>query len=381
MRVLAMVLFSLPAVDHIAAQSDLSKALVEYLRGEDEEAAHAAATLLTRLGEPAVPVLAPLVVESDDRTHARAIAVMIAIGRPAVPALREALGKGPRWGKPEIARALATLLGDDIEDLLALLAQQLGDRDPGVRMETCNVLAELHEGAAPTREGLMTCLRDQEPHLRHCACSALGNLGAAGAAALPALFERLHDEEPQVRQAAAGAIGAIGAHALQAHSAIGKELVAVLDDHDARVRDRALESLAQIGPSAVGHAEPVARRLADRAGFVRLRAVWTLEAIGAIEGDRVLPALICTLDDADAFVASAAALALGQATASNKGVVDALVRSLGNPDPRVRANAATSLGNLRPTQPMVRAALEQRLQDPDTSARKAIGAAWHLLGN
>src|SRR5262249_8009138 len=199
--------------DHIAAQTDLSKALVEYLRGEDEEAAHAAATLLTRLGEPAVPALAPLVVESDDRTHARAIAVMVAIGGPAVPALREALGKGPRWGKPEIARALAALLGDDIEDLSALLAQQLGDRDPGVRMETCNVLAELHEGAAPAREGLMTCLRDPEPHLRHCACSALGNLGAEGTGELTALFERMHDDEPQVRIAAPEEVGALGARA------------------------------------------------------------------------------------------------------------------------------------------------------------------------
>jgi HEAT repeat protein len=379
MRAFAKVSICFLAVGHAAGQSDLSKALAEYLRGEDEEAAHAAATLLARIGEPAVPDLAPLVVESDDRTHARAIAVMVAIGRPAVPALREALGKGPRWGKPEIARALAALLGDDIEDLSTLLAQQLGDRDPGVRMEACNVLAELHERAAPVGEGLITCLRDPEPHLRHCACSALGNLGAAGAAALPALFERLHDEEPEVRQAAAGAIGAIGSHVPQAHVAIGKELVRLLDDHVARVRDRALESLAQIGPSAVGHADSVVKRLADRAGFVRLRAVWTLEAIGAMEGDKVLPALIRTLDDSDAFVSSAAALALGQATASNK-VVDALVRSLGNSDPRVRANAATSLGHHHPTQPMVRAALEQRLEDPDTSARKAFGAALHLLG-
>src|SRR5262249_56937557 len=121
------------------------------------------------LGESVVPAVGPLVVESDDRTHVRATAVMVAIGMPAVPALREALRKGPRWGKSEIARALVGLLGEDLGDLPVVIAQQLGHRDPGVRTELCSLLAELDERAAPARDRLTACLHDSELHVRRCA--------------------------------------------------------------------------------------------------------------------------------------------------------------------------------------------------------------------
>src|SRR5262249_55238189 len=139
MRTITTVAFFLLGAGQVAAQaSEVSKTLVGFLRGDDEEAAHAAATLLARLGESVSPAGAPLVVESDDRTHARAIAVMVAIGMPAVPALREAMRKGPRWGKSEIAAALVRLLGEDLGDFPVAIAQQLNDGDPGVRMELCN---------------------------------------------------------------------------------------------------------------------------------------------------------------------------------------------------------------------------------------------------
>src|SRR5262249_50440116 len=73
MRLVTAVVLCLLCAGYASPQaSDASKTLVAFLRGDDEEAAHAAAVLLSRLGESVVPAVAPLVVESDDRTHARA---------------------------------------------------------------------------------------------------------------------------------------------------------------------------------------------------------------------------------------------------------------------------------------------------------------------
>jgi HEAT repeat protein len=381
MRVFMTVVLCLLCAGYATAQaSEVSKTLIEFLRGDDEEAAHAAATLLARLGESVIPAVAPLVVESDDRTHARAIGVMVAIGMPAVPALREALRKGPRWGKSDIARALVGVLGEDLGDLPVVIAQQLNDRDPGVRMELCNVLAELHERAAPARDRLIACLHDTEPHLRHCACSALGYLHAEGVAALPALFQRLHDDEPEVRWFAAEAVGSIGSQSEQARGTIAKQLITLLDDSDGRVRDMALDSLSQLGPAASAQVERIARKLSDPAGFVRLRAAFTLQAIGDLDGEPVLNALTHCLDDSDAFVAATAAGILGHVGTPTDFVVAALVRALDSSDPRVRANAANSLGQLHAPQPTARAALERRLHDSDAWARLNIVNALRLLG-
>jgi len=179
---------------------------------------------------------------------------------------------------------------------------------------------------------------------------------------------------------AAEAVGRIGSQAEQARGAIGKQLVTLLDDSDARVRDVALDSLALLGPAAAGFAEHIARKLSDPAGFVRLQAAFTLQAIGDLDGEPVLYALIRTLDDADAFVAATAAGVLGHVRTPGDLLVAALVRALDNPDPRVRANSATSLGQLQAPQPAVRAALERRLEDRDTWARGAILEALRTLG-
>ena len=149
---------------------------------------------------------------------------------------------------------------------------------------------------------------------------------------------------------------------------------------DARVRDMALNSLALLGPAAAEFAEHIARKLSDPAGFVRLKAAFTLQAIGDLDGEPVLHALIRGLDDADAFVAATAAGVLGHVRTPSNLLVAALVRALDNPDPRVRANSATSLGQLQAPQPAARAALERRLEDRDTWARCAILEALRTLG-
>src|SRR5262249_28429140 len=128
-----------------------------------------------------------------------------------------------------------------------------------------------------------------------------------------------------------------------------------------------------------GHVERIARRLGDPAGFVRLRAAFTLQAIGDLDGEPVLRALIHGLDDADGFVAATAAGVLGHAGTPTDAVVDALVRALPSEEPRVRATAATSLGQLRAPQASARAALERGLQDGDTWARGCIGNALRQL--
>jgi len=139
------------------------------------------------------------------------------------------------------------------------------------------------------------------------------------------------------RAAAAAALGA-GPLSASDRSAL-RNLVAT--DPDPTVRAVALGALSH-GSERDGRAWLTAAR--DPAASVRRRAAETAPAFGAaVAAD----ALLALLDDGDAWVAEAAAFALGERPDAATTTVDALTRcAMHHADPLVREAAVAALGAL-----------------------------------
>jgi HEAT repeat protein len=117
----------------------------------------------------------------------------------------------------------------------------------------------------------------------------------------------------------------------------------VSTDPDARVRAAALGALARAG-SAQSAASAWAAAATDADAAVRRRAAETAPGIGAAIEVRALVAL---LHDHDAWVAEAAAFALGERSDVDDAIVEALAAvAERHSDPLVRESAVAALGAL-----------------------------------
>jgi len=94
------------------------------------------------------------------------------------------------------------------------------------------------------------------------------------AATVKALNEALADPAPEVRVAAGDALGVLGPKA----AAAAATLVGRLEDGSAWMRMSAMETLAQIGPGAVG---PLVDAVEKGKGPIRVRSVIVLGSLGA----------------------------------------------------------------------------------------------------
>ncbi len=317
--------------------ASVGEALRPYL-ADDEWAGHAlrAAKALGPAAAPLVPGVLRRVRAGKGRSD-DAVAVLVAVGQPAVAALvsavrqagnadavRDALFRalsGLRSasvlallelaGDPDAdvrARALGALAGvwPHREPVVAALTAALGDADAGVRRAAVRRLGRLGALAAPATPALVGLLSSDDPEVRHEVASALYDMGPAAGAAFHALQGLTSDADPDVRQRALQALSRLGdasvpvllkalrsetepevrlsaAMALGWQGAVAREavpdLAAFLDDPEPRVRGRAAGALAEIGPDARGASERLARLAKDdEDAEVRLAASLALAA-------------------------------------------------------------------------------------------------------
>ena len=122
------------------------------------------------------------------------------------------------------------------------------------------------------------------------------------------------------------------AHQLAAHA---------LDDHDPRVRALAIAALVHTAPRRVS--APVWRRAArDADARVRRRSAEVAPKLGRASACAVLIELLA---DDDAWVAEAAAYAIGEHPRPSRAAITSLVRAATtHPDPLVREAAVAGLG-------------------------------------
>lgn len=176
-------------------------------------------------------------------------------------------------------------------------------------------------------EGLISALRHKNPEVRYQAAEALGTL--KNPISVPALETGLHDPDRGVRWKAAEALGRIGEEAVPALDracrdtdddvrwravlALGRidgrrvlpSLLAVLEDRDPYVRDRAVITLGEQGREIL---PDLLERLRDPDPR---RRIAVLPVLKQLKDPEAQAALARTLSDADEQVRDAAAMALG----------------------------------------------------------------------
>jgi HEAT repeat protein len=370
-----------------AASPELNSLVEELSAGQ--EAAVAAMTRLSELGDAAAPVIPALIglLDKDKvwfevqkraisyRPAVCAASVLIRIGEPAIPAVTSALD---RDGTSLPANAAYVLGAIRSSKTIPGLERALSHADAEVRMLAARGLGG-HYSQAEARALLLGALQDKDQSVREAATFALRlheEPRRPGTPRIPSNFERakivqalaaaLSDAEPSVRINAAEAIATYG----DGNSVV--PLTKALGDPDRLVRAIVAQALGKIGDrrataplvdqleretdstaiallcQALGAlkdplaSRPLTRLLAHEKSSIRLHAARGLRGIA----DRTtVEALVKALDDEDDDVRAEVAWALGE-TGDDR-AVDPLVAYLkSNRGERSRTAAAQALGKL-----------------------------------
>ena len=383
----------------------------------------------------AVPTLIAAL-KNRDYMGARVAVALEEIGKPAVPALVDALTQSRKDTHRYSAAELLGKIGD--KSAVRALCDALKDKDEYVRGNAAKSLGQIGDKSAVS--WLNDTLKDSKIRVRKYAAEALGKIGDQ--AAVPALVEALGDSEDQVCYIATEALVRIGELAVPALTRafnkgnwnynfnvlfnvtialikIGDPAVPAFCDalHDSNSNlfspRIAVNGLLKIGtvtaidglvkaaeasvPELIGelndydedvrcraaevlvsignHAVPaLIEALKDGEEFVRTYAV--AEVLVKIGGAAV-PALIAALKDRDKEARNNAAGALGEI--GNKTAVPALIDALKDGHAHVRRGAARALGKIgdKKAGPM----LIEALKDSDSLVRSNAAEALGKVGD
>lgn len=182
-------------------------------------------------------------------------------------------------------------------DRIGLLASQLKEPDPRLRIKAVRALGQLKDPAAI--EPLLGALADGDPNVRAEIIEALGH--SSDSRSMGAVLAELKDPSPKVRSFATTTLGMWGGKALDL-------LLAALHGSDTELRAAACAPLARIPDPRVPEPLIVAARDTDER--VRLAAT---KALGDIDDPRTVQPLTAALNDPSDAVRIAAAKSLREA--------------------------------------------------------------------
>jgi HEAT repeat protein len=223
----------------------LASAMSRIIEEGPAESRNDALAVLMGLGEPAVPALVKALRFRE--LQPIVAAVLGRIGTPAkaaVPALIDVAAKG---GSP-VARRQALLalasMGPAARAVVPAATQALRDPDALVRYSACYALGKMGVTALEARPALEQELENKDPHLALAAAWALARIDPdcthTPPRALPLLVKGLADADPMVRLEAAGAVRCLGPMARPAADALRKT---AKEDPSELVRDMAEQAL------------------------------------------------------------------------------------------------------------------------------------------
>jgi RNA polymerase sigma factor (sigma-70 family) len=362
--------------------------LAKQLRSKDWQERSAALEKLTKLidqhagGDMAIfePVIGPLFdhvgwggeAEKESRMAAD---LLVRIGRPAAPLLRQALQSAEARERRCAAELLVRIRPPGIS-LVALLRPLTTDKDHYVRRTAIEGLEALGPAARDAIDDLKKATKDASLTNQVRARAALARV-TGDDEQVAALAEYLTLVEP-CDGAAAFAASELERLGKQAKPAVRK-LTDALKHKDAQVRVNAASALEVID----GDADETIAALIDRLKNdpereVRRTAAAALGAVGP-KAKAAVPALRDALKDGGGgwWVAAAALGKIGGADA-----VAGLTDALANDDADVRLEAIRRLGDLgAAAKPAVEALKKARQDDPREGNRKSAAEAIKKIGD
>ncbi len=402
--------------------------------------------------------LVPLLLLPDDFLSAAVQGALVDIGEPVLPLLLVLyLQTKDTYPKRRMLAAMAAFGPEARAMVPELLRLRKAERDERLRKALLGAVLEILPKDDPERvELLIGLLPELTGYQRYRLISELGEAGPGAAAALPALVAELDAKNEDVRERALGAIAEIvtpetagdlparlaplleggywtankAARALSRMGPAGRRVLLAATGHEkSRVRRFAWEALAAKGQPPLGMPEAlVVRMSSEDDSTVRQAMAGALSAHGpealasllaALEtetdgqvraalfrglaacGPKALAPLRAALGEEKGAAAGAVLWALGElGPAAAEAVPDllalrgsyvigdgvkavekigpaalpALVEGLGDPDPKTRAQAAYAFGLLGPAAVPEVEALARAIGDPDPRVRQ--WAAW-----
>ena len=345
--------------------------LIAASRIYDQREMAAASHQLANLGKPAVPALIEALDDVDGNVRWQAIVALGRIGAPAATVATRDLVKALDDTDPDVRTSAADTLGKlkrrephVIESLRPLTTDPHGQ----VRSAAWWALWELADDQR-ARTRLIKLLADKDWMVSQAASKYLATIGTPAVAPLIGALEK----SPQQGQAAAAdSLAQIGAAAQPAVLALQSLLA---HDHTA-VATAASRALGQIGPAAL----PVLlEELAGNQPQSRLLAIEAIAAMGP-QGAAAVTMLIKRLNHPDQQTRHLSIKALGAIGPAARSAVPELVKLLAAADADLRGAACQALGKLGPAASSARQRLRQLAnQDPVDFVRQAAQQAARQL--
>jgi len=288
-----------------------------------------------------VPQLVDVLDDEDPGVRYWAMATIASLGANAVADSCEVIANKLKDTDPGVRTYACIALGvvghecDAAFDYIPNLQEAIEDSDPRVRIEATKALTEMIEAEDldEIAETLLTSLRERRyPIFRASSAEALGELGEAGLVHLADIIKVLDDDYAIVREAAAKALGNLGLEAMK--DACVKLVSLAQSDPAATVKVAAAKSLKQMDlGQALEHEDASFRAWAAERAAASGPKVSTplLEKLGKLLRD----------EDAKARYWSACALGdVGEAALENLETLLELAVSDPDPQPRVAATKA-----------------------------------------
>jgi len=348
-----------------------------------------------------LPILTRLLGDSDPSVVLRAIDAISEVGKPAVPALIQAVDN-PRmrfWA----VLVLNNLGPDAAEAIPSLLRALEEDPKPELRMEILLTLGNIGSAAQSAGPQIEKYLRDPMPTVHRAAIFALAQIGYEPAIESIAPFTESSDEmtrivslwslakldpsDENVKEAVLAAISSLksqdehvrraAAHAIYDLHAppevVAPALVEALDHSSPEVISAVAQALASCGAEAVPRVIPALEN--DQ---LRHLAVAVLSAMGP-EAAEAVPALTNQLEQADdPELQREIQLALAGIGPAAADAVPQLIESLQSDELLVRSSAAYALGRVGPAASSAVDPLRDRFENDDEKFVR-MASIWALI--
>jgi HEAT repeat protein len=308
------------AVEALERWDELPASAVEHLSGfvnrsRDNRALTRALGVLRKSNEfpeSLIPQMVGLFSRRDEQLAGAAADLLTKVGEPAVPALIEVLQQGKSAVVKYAIRALHDM-GWRAAAAAPHLVPFASSRDAGRRAFVIEIIGQMRvpEVALPT---MRKALKDRNKDVRRQAAWGIARMGTEGAEAIPDLLKRVKDADDGVRLAVLKALGQVGAD----EATLLRVYQSAVDDAYDSIRSHALDGLVNV---AKGHTKVFARvtpHCQDQDRYVRAAAIRAVCAL-APSASEAVPWVRQLLNDPEEYVRDAAAeafLALGPAASS-----------------------------------------------------------------
>lgn len=339
--------------------------LIRALETEQGETRLLVALALARSGPLLAQAVRPLLASGIKGSNAAirkaaalAFETLHRVGDEALEEIFEELCQNPR---SEVRQWAMVALGSFKSRSLEALLRGLEDQHPRVRQSAAYALRDLHDDAGEVVPALQRCLKDDNEDVRWRAVGALTRLFEAERERAQSPRAEVHGGQPQR--------DALRRQALP-------DLLAALEDDNARVVNAAALALVELGTLAV---PSLVALLDSPSEELRRWGTWSLGRIAQQRGGayvrEAVPKLSEVLHDSNPRVASSAAWTLGQIGEDARTAVPSLRESLTSPYQGLRWFSAFALGAIGLEARAAVPDLTKALTDDDEDVRRESALA------